>query len=143
MSRASSPRAPSLRETERVHASRTGPLARPRGSVAPTRRLGDDLAMILAAGNVVRSPRSRAWLGSLLLLAYVAMVAHAVEPGHAETEKTCAVCIAAERLDDVVLDSGACPPGHILMSRAPSPGLRSVAPADVPVAASRGPPISV
>ena len=99
--------------------------------------------MIRAAAAAVRSPRSRAWLGALLLLAHVAMLAHGLEPGHAETDTPCAVCMAVERLDDMVLDGGHCLSGAPLVDGAPVPADRSVAPADVPVAASRDPPLSV
>ncbi len=95
---------------------------------------------MMRAANTARFRASRAWLAAALLLAYVAMLAHGIGPDHVEAD-TCAVCIAAERFDDSAHVSANDLPPSLLGSPAGTSRDRSVAPAEVPVAASRSPPL--
>ena len=84
----------------------------------------------------------QAYVCLFMLLAYFAMLAHEFAPDHAEADDdtACAVCIAGERLDDVTMNSGA-QPDEFLATPTSTPNVSFIAPAHIPLPASRSPPL--
>ena len=98
--------------------------------------------MPIAVYVTLQLPRSRAVVCSLLLLAYAAVLAHELSHEYDEVDSGCMVCVAADRLDDVNVNGVDGPQSRNLISAVRIPCPRSVSSAELPAAASRGPPIT-
>lgn len=97
--------------------------------------------MFLVARIATQPKMSGGLLCQVILLAYLAMLAHEYAPDHIETDTGCSICITKDRADDAATGAG-----NYLLVGFTRPQLLSTTSrpdisTDVPVAASRGPPL--